>query len=222
MNKINWVILILLVALSAAVLSFLKDTEPVGLTFTNCTFVEPNEPEYFHQYSIFDELKQEWVPCDGYWAWRDAQEWNEIVRKWPRVIVDPNYEYAGEHIKECATADGLSAWGMCMAGNEPPKNFGQAMIKIGKIVGVLATPENLMKVEFVEPNESEYWKHFANNTVCKTYYPEIYSAWVNMLESYSCPEERRKRGAMNREPSRISQPSRWDRWDLRKLCEVKE
>lgn len=125
----------------------------LGIALVDCT-EEPEERyvakkvvlELEQNYAIFDELKQEWVSCDGYWGWVDAQEWNEIVRKWPRVIVDPDYEYTGENIKERALADGLSAWGVCMAGNKPPENFGFAMVKIGKIVGVLATPENLMEV----------------------------------------------------------------------------
>jgi len=141
MNKINWLSLFLFIALAIVfTLNLANDPEPEP---------EPNECEY----SIFDELKQEWVPCDGYWGWRDAQEWNEIVRKWPRVIVDPDFEYVGEHIKERATADGLTAWGLCMAGNNPPGGFGTAMIKVSKIIGALATPENLMKVEFAEPDE---------------------------------------------------------------------
>ena len=75
----------------------------------------------------------------------NATEPIETAYQWPRVIVDSGYEYVGENIKERALADGLMAWGICMAGNKPPDNFGLAMVKIGKIVGVLATPENLME-----------------------------------------------------------------------------
>jgi len=39
---------------------------------------------------------------------------------WPRVLVDPNFRYEGEHIRERAIADGLTGWGNCYAGHQRP------------------------------------------------------------------------------------------------------
>ena len=143
--KNSWkIILIMLFSLFLGIALAGCDKEPEELI--EAAYKEGLKEYERHEYAIFDELKQEWVSCDGYWEWVEAQKWNETVGIWPRVIVDPNYEYAGENIREQALADGLSAWGICMAGNKPPQNFGLAMVKIGKIVGVLATPENLMEV----------------------------------------------------------------------------
>ena len=97
-------------------------------------------------YTTYDEMTQKDVSTIYYWDMIATRDRSEMLKKWPRVIFDPNHEYAGEFIKERAMADGLTAWGLCMAGNNPPKGFGEAMIKIGKIVGVMATPENLMEV----------------------------------------------------------------------------
>lgn len=44
-------------------------------------------------------------------------------------------------------ADGLCAWGNCMAGAKPlPPRFGEVMVEIGQAIGVAAyPPENLSK-----------------------------------------------------------------------------
>ncbi len=47
--------------------------------------------------------------------------------------------------RESLIADGLSAWGCCMAGAKPPENFGKGMALIGSNVGD-ATPDGLSKL----------------------------------------------------------------------------
>ena len=140
-----------------------------GVVFENITFVEPNEPEDVNEYLLSKGLTQQrynnMTPygrylidnlpygvkvnrIDGEAHYQRAlrKEREAYLLLWPEVVVNPDYKYTGDNIYERAMADGLSAWGVCMAGNNPPKNFGWAMIKIGKEVGVLATPKNLMEV----------------------------------------------------------------------------
>jgi len=49
-------------------------------------------------------------------------------------------------IKKAILADALMDWGNCMAGAEPPENFGHGMVEVGKALGVTATPEKLMRL----------------------------------------------------------------------------
>ena len=65
--------------------------------------------------------------------------------EWPRVVKEPDYEYEGPNDRLNAIADGLSAWGCCHI-EKPPENFGRAMVKISKILGVNATPDVLMNL----------------------------------------------------------------------------
>lgn len=69
----------------------------------------------------------------------------EFEHGWPEVFTNPDFVYVGLDVKAKAIADGLTGWGNCMAGVEPPKsgNFGKAMVKITKIIGIAATPDNL-------------------------------------------------------------------------------
>jgi len=40
----------------------------------------------------------------------------------------------------------LNSWGNCMAGNKPPEYFGIMMTEIGYKLGIIATPDNVMKL----------------------------------------------------------------------------
>ena len=62
----------------------------------------------------------------------------------PEILTNEDFEYPeGTKQPETALADGLSGWGCCMAGGTPSESFGKGMVKIGKIVGVSATPDSL-------------------------------------------------------------------------------
>lgn len=50
-----------------------------------------------------------------------------------------------DYCERKACADGLCGWAMCMIGNTPPENFGKGMIKIGNLLGIVATGDNLME-----------------------------------------------------------------------------
>ena len=64
----------------------------------------------------------------------------------PEILVNPDFEYPeGTKQPHTAVADGLSGWGCCMAGDTPPKFFGEGMVKIWKITGVSSSPESLGK-----------------------------------------------------------------------------
>lgn len=70
---------------------------------------------------------------------------------WPKVFTKPNYDYAKEfhNAKErraVALANGLTGWGICMGGGKPPKLFGKAMVIIGQVLGITATPDNLQEM----------------------------------------------------------------------------
>lgn len=69
---------------------------------------------------------------------------------WPEVFTNSDFVFDGH--KAEAIADGLSGWAICQSGGTPPKLFGQAMVKIGKVLGVSAIPENLRTLadEFLE------------------------------------------------------------------------
>jgi hypothetical protein len=47
---------------------------------------------------------------------------------WPEIFEHPELVQTREPIALCA--DGLSAWGICMAGSEIPKNFGEVLVAI--------------------------------------------------------------------------------------------
>jgi len=64
----------------------------------------------------------------------------------PQILTDPDFKYPDTPSKRAAAiADGLSGWGCCMAGATQPVDFGKGMVKIGEIVGITPTPENLTK-----------------------------------------------------------------------------
>ena len=64
---------------------------------------------------------------------------------WPEIfvtgIIPDNYP------KELLCADGLCAWGICMAGSNIniPEKFGEVMFEISQRLGVSATDSSLMK-----------------------------------------------------------------------------
>ena len=63
---------------------------------------------------------------------------------WPVVFNVTNFEYTGPNAHDEAMADGLTGWALCMSGNTPPQHFGYAMLKIGKVLGVMSLPDALM------------------------------------------------------------------------------
>lgn len=70
---------------------------------------------------------------------------------WPRVLLTG--ELPENWSKASLCADGLMGWGLCMSGNNPPDKFGWGMAKIGEVLGIPATSENLI----------EYSKQILNN-----------------------------------------------------------
>ena len=62
---------------------------------------------------------------------------------WPDCFVTGKIDNNRPEIVLCA--DGLMAWGNCMAGNKPTEHFGEVMVQIGQQLGILATAENLSK-----------------------------------------------------------------------------
>lgn len=79
-----------------------------------------------------------------YIDWPDAAFDEGVV--WPDVFIEVDYEYPEHNKKEMAVADGLMGWALSMWGYKPPENFGQGLVKIGKIIGEAATPENLKRL----------------------------------------------------------------------------
>ena len=61
---------------------------------------------------------------------------------WPEVFTTGIVE--GKSKAELC-ADGLSAWALCMAGNRPPENFGDVIVKISSKLEILGTPESFME-----------------------------------------------------------------------------
>ena len=49
--------------------------------------------------------------------------------------------------RETALAHGLVGWASCFAGSAVPEGFGRGMGKIGKVLGILATPEKLQAMD---------------------------------------------------------------------------
>ena len=70
--------------------------------------------------------------------------------KFPEIFTNEDFIYEVNHnTKAIACADGLEGWALCMKGNNPPKSFGEGMLKIGIILKKElddkgATPEGLM------------------------------------------------------------------------------
>lgn len=63
---------------------------------------------------------------------------------WPKVFTDNKYVYhTGDETIACS--DGLIGWAGCETGNKPPEGFGKGMVKIGKLLGISPTGENLIK-----------------------------------------------------------------------------
>lgn len=67
---------------------------------------------------------------------------------WPEVFTNPDFAYVGKDAKPTAITDGLCGWGNCHAGAKLPESggFGKGMVKIGKILSISATPDNLNRV----------------------------------------------------------------------------
>lgn len=67
---------------------------------------------------------------------------------WPDIFTNPDAAIYkdGQEGRLHALADGLSGWGCAMAGQELPELFGIAMMKIGLVLDVLPTPDELMRV----------------------------------------------------------------------------
>jgi len=65
---------------------------------------------------------------------------------WPEVFLNKKFKYKGKDKKRRALADGLCGWGICYGGGKPPENFGIGMVKIGKVLNSIVSPENLMKL----------------------------------------------------------------------------
>lgn len=80
-----------------------------------------------------------------------------LIYFWPEVFTNLEFVYEGPDAKARAIADGLSGWGNCHAGAERPEFFGQGMVKIAKVLGVTATPENLKSLadEFLEQGRKD-------------------------------------------------------------------
>ncbi len=71
---------------------------------------------------------------------------------WPRIFTDSSFDYHGEFMDQdrrvaAALADGLEGWGICYGGGEIPKGFGVGMVKIGKVLAITPTPENLQAMD---------------------------------------------------------------------------
>lgn len=47
--------------------------------------------------------------------------------------------------KILACGDALSMWGIVMAGQRQPENFGRVMVTIGALLGIVPTPENFLR-----------------------------------------------------------------------------
>ena len=50
-----------------------------------------------------------------------------------------------EEYKASICAEALRDWGNCMAGSKPPVMFGEGMVQVSKLLGVLADPNSLME-----------------------------------------------------------------------------
>ena len=75
----------------------------------------------------------------------------EVTYCWSRVFIEPDFDYVKEYPdiklrRPTALADGLSGWGNCHAGAEIPTTFGIGMIKVGAVLKISPTAENLDKV----------------------------------------------------------------------------
>lgn len=58
--------------------------------------------------------------------------------QWPDVFHSP--ELIESRDPELLFADALVAWGNCMAGNYPPKSFGEVLVKISDKLGMKNPP----------------------------------------------------------------------------------
>ena len=67
-----------------------------------------------------------------------------MISEFPEVFTNKCFEYKPCDI-DLAHCDGLMGWALCMSGNHPPENFGNGMIKIGKLLGITPQHENLMQ-----------------------------------------------------------------------------
>ncbi len=72
---------------------------------------------------------------------------NKTIVFWPAVVmvVDFQYDMEDTDVRDRALSDGLKSWANCECGNKPPKNFGQGMLKIGKVLGIMPIIEELEK-----------------------------------------------------------------------------
>lgn len=64
--------------------------------------------------------------------------------EFPEVFIKDDFIYLScEKRKACS--DGLKAWALVMMKNKPPKQFGEGMVKISKLLGIPAYAESLKK-----------------------------------------------------------------------------
>jgi len=66
---------------------------------------------------------------------KDEIPWSEVFR---------TRNLDGKSDKELC-ADGLLAWGICMAGTKPCENFGEVIAKISHKLRIIGTPESFME-----------------------------------------------------------------------------
>ena len=59
--------------------------------------------------------------------------------EFPPCFTDANFNFAQESPQVLA-AHGIEAWALCMAGNEPPKSFGEVLVKIRAAIGMQNAP----------------------------------------------------------------------------------
>lgn len=66
----------------------------------------------------------------------------KLEYQWPEVF---DTKELGDRPDAALCADGLSAWGLSMAGAKQHPNFGEVMAKIVLRLGILGTPESFME-----------------------------------------------------------------------------
>lgn len=71
----------------------------------------------------------------------------ESMLIFPKVFTDESFEYdtSDPNVKAMALADGLTGWGNCHAKAPIPRTFGNGMVKVGEVLGIIPTDENLMQ-----------------------------------------------------------------------------
>lgn len=66
------------------------------------------------------------------------------MSKFPEIFTNKDFQYGkSENDKNKACADGLDGWAICMKGNPPPETFGIGMAKIGTLLGIKPSADEL-------------------------------------------------------------------------------